>query len=571
MLHALSTWLLSLRSRIVLLATLAVVATMVTAWIAALTMERQLYEQKVRALSGHVDLAASTVAEYKARAKKGELSEADAKAQAFDRLRAMRYDGQEYFFIYDYRGTNLMHPFLPNFVGTNKSGLRDENGKYLIREMIEVSKTRGRGVVDYMWKKPGTTVPSLKVGYVVAEPDWQFFIGTGVHIEDIEAIMSEARSQLAWAVGILSLIFVSIAAMLARSVSQPLTALDRSLGHFVRGDLDAAIAGADRSDEIGAIARSVESLRDGMRKRAESEHEVAERERRLAESQRMQFVSGTARSLEESVRSVTHLLMERASQLTRTADELLETSRAASHQVRDVSNSAGEVLGETRTVASAANQLESVVGGVTQQMTEASAMATSAVERVQVAGNAIRDLYTSSEDIGRVVSLIEAIAAQTNLLALNATIEAARAGDAGRGFAVVASEVKAPPARPARPRRTSRPASPTSRARRAMLSRPSARSSASSRGSTRSRSAFPRRPKSSSPPRPTSAAPSWSPRGARRPWRKRSRPWNTRPSARRMSPWRLSPRPRNSTNRRVASMSRRQNSPAALRPRNVTP
>lgn len=443
MLHALSTWLLSLRSRIVLLATLAVVATMVTAWIAALTMERQLYEQKVRALSGHVDLAASTVAEYKARAKKGELSEADAKAQAFDRLRAMRYDGQEYFFIYDYRGTNLMHPFLPNFVGTNKSGLRDENGKYLIREMIEVSKTRGRGVVDYMWKKPGTTVPSLKVGYVVAEPDWQFFIGTGVHIEDIEAIMSEARSQLAWAVGILSLIFVSIAAMLARSVSQPLTALDRSLGHFVRGDLDAAIAGADRSDEIGAIARSVESLRDGMRKRAESEHEVAERERRLAESQRMQFVSGTARSLEESVRSVTHLLMERASQLTRTADELLETSRAASHQVRDVSNSAGEVLGETRTVASAANQLESVVGGVTQQMTEASAMATSAVERVQVAGNAIRDLYTSSEDIGRVVSLIEAIAAQTNLLALNATIEAARAGDAGRGFAVVASEVKA--------------------------------------------------------------------------------------------------------------------------------
>ncbi len=443
MLHALSTWFLSLRARIVLLATLAVVATMMTAWIAALTMERQLYEQKVRALSGHVDLAASTVAEYKARAKKGELSEADAKAQAFDRLRAMRYDGQEYFFIYDYRGTNLMHPFLPNFVGTDKSGLRDENGKYLIREMIEVSKTRGRGVVDYMWKKPGTTVPSLKIGYVVADPDWQFFIGTGVHIEDIEAMMSEARGQLAWAVGILSLIFVGIAALLARSVSQPLTALDHSLGHFVRGDLDAVIAGADRSDEIGAIARSVESLREGMRKRAESEHEIAERERRLMESQRMQFVSGTARSLEESVRSVTHVLMERASQLTRTADELLETSRAASHQVRDVSNSAGEVLGETRTVASAANQLESVVGGVTQQMTEASAMATSAVERVQVAGNAIRDLYTSSEDIGRVVSLIEAIAAQTNLLALNATIEAARAGEAGRGFAVVASEVKA--------------------------------------------------------------------------------------------------------------------------------
>jgi methyl-accepting chemotaxis protein len=62
----------------------------------------------------------------------------------------------------------------------------------------------------------------------------------------------------------------------------------------------------------------------------------------------------------------------------------------------------------------------------------------------------VADLSHATEEIGRVVETIRAIADQTNLLALNATIEAARAGEAGKGFAVVASEVKALAAQTAR-------------------------------------------------------------------------------------------------------------------------
>ena len=65
-----------------------------------------------------------------------------------------------------------------------------------------------------------------------------------------------------------------------------------------------------------------------------------------------------------------------------------------------------------------------------------------AVTQTREAHNIVRNLSNASAEIGKVVSLIQAIAAQTNLLALNATIEAARAGKSGKGFAVVATEVK---------------------------------------------------------------------------------------------------------------------------------
>ena len=75
------------------------------------------------------------------------------------------------------------------------------------------------------------------------------------------------------------------------------------------------------------------------------------------------------------------------------------------------------------------------------------------------AHNIVRNLSNASAEIGKVVSLIQAIAAQTNLLALNATIEAARAGESGKGFAVVATEVKTLASQTARRRKRFRAAS----------------------------------------------------------------------------------------------------------------
>lgn len=91
-----------------------------------------------------------------------------------------------YIFVYDANGKDLVNPAFPNLEGRSLLDMQDTKGKKLIREMLEVAKTRGSGWVDYMWPKPGESASTQKSAFVKRAKlgDQWVLVGAGVYLAD---------------------------------------------------------------------------------------------------------------------------------------------------------------------------------------------------------------------------------------------------------------------------------------------------------------------------------------------------------------------------------------------------
>lgn len=152
---------------------------------------------------------------------------------------------------------------------------------------------------------------------------------------------------------------------------------------------------------------------------------------------------GVIDSFEQNIAGVIANLTAAADRLDASADAMNTVVENTTAEVSATAAGAEQTSQSVKSVAVAAEQMHAAAREIADQVSRSSARTGAAVEQVGSAAATIGDLKSATDDIGGIVSLIQAITEQTNLLALNATIEAARAGEAGKGFAVVASEVKA--------------------------------------------------------------------------------------------------------------------------------
>jgi len=136
-----------------------------------------------------------------------------AQLEVYYTLKNMEFGQDGYFFIYDYDGINIAHPRKPDLEGQNLFNLRDERGNFMIQDLIRNAKAGG-GYTRYLWDKPSGGKSIEKLGYSIGLDRWNWMIGTGIYIDDIEkgvaAIKAKAENTIRN-----TLLFTSLIAIIA--------------------------------------------------------------------------------------------------------------------------------------------------------------------------------------------------------------------------------------------------------------------------------------------------------------------------------------------------------------------
>jgi methyl-accepting chemotaxis protein len=265
------------------------------------------------------------------------------------------------------------------------------------------------------------------------------YVGTGM--DELDGMLWQAIYAMAIAAGIAALLALVATGLLVRRVTKPLKAVAESLTVLADGRTDVEVRYADRHDEIGVIARTIDVFKTNRieRRQLEADRVNAEKsasERRKAE--RDHFVEG----FRTKISGIIEQVMNSSGRFEKDAQQLSLTAHSTAEMSGQSADSSRQASEHVRSAATASNELSQSIVEIGKRVQDSNNVASEAVKQATATDARMTELSAAGDRIGDVVKLITSIAEQTNLLALNATIEAARAGDAGRGFAVVAQEVK---------------------------------------------------------------------------------------------------------------------------------
>ncbi|WP_177202008.1 methyl-accepting chemotaxis protein [Hydrogenimonas thermophila] len=333
--------------------------------------------------------------------------------EALKAISEIRYGKNGYFWINDMDYNMVMHPIKKELTGKN---FKDNPKVPFVALGVNAlkSSSKDEAIFEYSFYNPATEKTARKMSNVRLFKPWNWVIGTGTYIDDIEHQVQVMQEQSLKTVkeAIINIIIISIIVavillfimsfVIKHNIINKITNLVKKIEEVNRrikdGDIRSRVEvkGIDR--EFQVIPEVVNNILETMEKLISNVKSSTER------------IAVASSEVKSAAHSLSAGATEQASSLEEMSAAIEEMSGSIS-QNADNAKKTNEITLNTVTMA-------------------------------EDGGKSVNETAEAMKNVASRISIIEDIAYQTNLLALNAAIEAARAGEHGKGFAVVASEVR---------------------------------------------------------------------------------------------------------------------------------
>lgn len=398
-------------------------------------------------IKSQVQGAIAVIQGYYDRSQSGELTEEEAQTMARDAVRSMRYrdDASGYLWIDGADYELIVHPILTEQEGNNRYDMTDQNGVKVTQNIVASAQAGGGYNEFYFTKADGVTV-APKLAYSQMFKPWGWAVATGNYVDDMNAQIDSVKtgihhkfSQMLTIYGVAA-VFMLIAALLISSltgvrITRGIKVVNANLSQISEGDLrlDISPGVIERADEIGAMARSLENVRQSL-------------------TDMIGNVIHTGQTLNQSSEKFNEKFENISASIRDTNQAIDDLAQGASNQANDtetVNNKIVELDGVIETEKSDIYKLEETVSamtahskGASESIGELERITRTTINTINIVSEQTNRNNDSAAHINKAIEIIKGLANQTNLLSLNASIEAARAGESGKGFAVVAEEIR---------------------------------------------------------------------------------------------------------------------------------